>query len=157
MGGSSAPSRKSKVPRRGLGQICRMRQQPSNLPYFVRADWREFAEITIGNHGSVKLSYDLWQFRRILVNLALSVTFTIHFLCLYIYDSATAGEVKGLGTDVVRGADEGPCGSGGDSPEPSRRIYYPNRSIQNIILFRSHRLFSLSALPVQSKRKRLSS
>lgn len=103
MGGSSAPSRKSKVPRRGLGQICRMRQQPSNLPYFVRADWREFAEITIGNHGSVKLSYDLWQFRRILVNLALSVTFTIHFLCLYIYDSATAGEVKGLGTDVVRG------------------------------------------------------
>lgn len=35
LGGSSAPSRKSKVPRRGLGQICRMRQQPSNLPYFV--------------------------------------------------------------------------------------------------------------------------
>lgn len=32
LGGSSAPSRKSKVPRRGLGQICRMRQQPSNLP-----------------------------------------------------------------------------------------------------------------------------
>lgn len=109
------------------------------FPYFVRSDWRECAGITIGNHGSVKLSYDLWQFRRILVDLALSVTATIDFLCFYIYDPATAGEVKGPGMDVVRGADGGALAAPGDLPR-SRPAGYITLIGQS-----KHHTFSLSS------------
>lgn len=100
-------------------------------------------------------SYDLWQFRRILVDLALSVMSTIHFLCFSIYNPATAGEVKGPGTDVVRGANGGlaaPVNLPRNCPAGYVTLIGQPK---NIILFRSHWLSFLSARPVQSKRKRL--